>query len=333
MKLRRTVINLHINRKRMLLQMTSFSVISFVLCCMFIFSTKYYTAQLNGLVKSKYNYSAIIQSTEKYDCYYQFDAGLCFMKSLDSNKTIRSENIMQVSDADYTKLVYWNAKKLLSNEIAVSQGLASKLGLRKGDVLFSKHIVKGEIGKYYIKQIVPDVETVRVQKNKEQFDGIIIMGYDSSYVDNITYNTLLFTDKSVEELSQNKQESPIEIIFRDDEIVYICIEIIKYYMFFVIALIIVTILFVIGLKKNIYYNYRRCIILGYKYNDLNKTYYVYVLGSGLIALLLLLVMLLSLMVVDGINIIKILLILSIFAFESLALLIKAILVKKELWRG
>ena len=98
---------------------------------------------------------------------------------------------MQSQIVDYTELVCWNAKKLESNEVAISSLLADKYKLSVGDKIYSKHIVYGNTQEYIIVQVLPGLSNYRLDQKSLNNDGIIIIGEDSAYVNNISSDFII----------------------------------------------------------------------------------------------------------------------------------------------
>ena len=133
-------------------------------------------SQLNTLLHSKYEYSAIAQHSAAENTYYQYNAGISFTTAADSKTRFNAEVLMQTEEGHYSDAIYWNTTNLNRNGVAVSKNIADHYGLDVGDTIFSKHIVDGVIKDYIIENILPAVISTRISGNSKHSDGIIIMG-------------------------------------------------------------------------------------------------------------------------------------------------------------
>lgn len=263
-----------------------FSVASFSLNFIASKSTNVNFTQLNSLMRSGYKYSATMQNTIAQDSYYEINAGICFMVSSCTEISLNADILMQANDVEYTDMIDWNADKLGTYGIAISQNIARESGVTIGDELYSKHIVDGKVYKYYIEQILPEVTNVRVIKGKNYNNGIIIMGYDKQYIDNITHSGMIFTKESIDEINFKYSETPENIVYRWDEIIIVGINLLPYLVLFIILSVLETIGLVFFLTSNIEHNFKRLIILGFEKKALNNTYFKLILGIGISSIIL-----------------------------------------------
>ena len=327
-----TKLNLHMSRKRTLFMIASFSLVSFILILFVAISIKPNLMQLNSLLQSDYLYSATVARTEKPDAYYQFNAGIGFTNSADSQTGINADVVMQTDGAEYTETVFWNAGKMSEEEVAVSESVANVYGIKVGKKIFSKHIVDGSVHEYVVSQILPDVTSVRVQNDQIYSGGIIIMGFDPSYAENVMHNTLVFTSEDINALSNESSGSLGNIIYRDDEIKKVCTEIAPYYSLMVVLSVILIIGLVGLLKRSIAYNFKRLVTLGFNQRRLNGALFLLVIGAGAASIGFSFVIALAAFSIIGINTIAVMLMFSVVIVECIALLIGEAFIKRELWR-
>lgn len=329
--LKKSFVNLHMSRKRTLFLIASFSLVSSILYLFAAIPSKTNLMQLNSLLQSDYLYSATVGKTDEPDAYYQYNAGISFAISADSKTSINADVVMQTAESEYTDSVFWNAGRLYENEIALSEGIARQYGLRKGDFLYSKNVVDNTICEYCIKQILSDVVSVRILKGKSFTDGIIVMGYDSNYTENVTHNILLFTDKAIDEVSAKSPGMMSDIIYRDDEIKYVCEELVPYYLLLLVIAIVLTVGLAIVLKRAISYNFKRLITLGFSQKSLNASYYNLFWGAGFTSIVTSFIISLSVCGIAGLNIVEVILLLSVVIVECITLLIEVAFIKRQLW--
>lgn len=273
-------INLHMDQKRIFFMIVFFSCLSFLVYIFMIVSANANFVQLNSLWHSDYVYSAVTQQPVSQDNYYKFNAGISFALSENAETSLNADIVMQSIESEYTDSVYWNADKLGIYDIAISKNIARAFSLNIGDKLYSKHIVNGEICEYNIEQILPEITSVRIKWDKSYGNGVIIMGYDVRYIDNITHHIIIFAKESIEELSLNISGVPESIIYRVDEIITVCKKILPYFLVFVVLSALSTIGLVVFLTRDIEYNFRRMILLGFGKKELDRSYnrLIYVVG-------------------------------------------------------
>lgn len=270
--------------------------------------------------------------TDEPDTYYQYNAGISFAISMDSKTSINADVVMQTAEAEYTDSVFWNAGRLYENEIALSEGVARQYGLSKGDFLYSRNVIDSTICEYCIKQILPDVASVRILKGKSFTDGIIVMGYDSNYAENVTHNILLFTDKAIDEVFAQSSGMLSDIIYRDDEIKYVCGELAPYYLLLLVISTTIMVAIALILKRAIEYNFKRLVTLGFSQKSLNTSYYTLFWGVGFASIITSFIMSLAVCGIVGLNTMEVILLISVIIVECITLLIEVAFIKRQLWR-
>lgn len=270
-------INLHIGIRRTLLTAVFFATGLIIFNIIFGFATNTYCSQLDALICSNYEYSAVTIHPVEEDGYYFFDAGLYFSDSIEMCSAINSEVVMQSSCSNYSKKLSWNSKPLNMDEIAISKGIARRYNLTIGDKLYSKHIVDGEKIQYSIKQIIPEIVTIRVSEANINTGGVIIMGEDRSYLENISHRFVLFTNSPVDELTKKLGETPTDIIYRNDEKLAVLLGVIPYWITFALLGMGLSAMIILVLSQEIRCSFRRQVILGVRENALNLAYYKFLL--------------------------------------------------------
>ena len=325
-------VNLHISRKRTLFLVASFSVASIIVCILVAISTRPDLMQLNSLVQSDYTYSVTVGESRRPDAYYQYNAGIGFTNKIESKIGINADVVMQTIESEYTESVFWNAERMQEDEVGISESIAKKYGLKVNDVIYSKHIVDGEIHEYVINQILPSVASVRVQKNHLFSDGIIVMGYDPIYAENVTHNTLLFTSEDINVLSNEASGGLSEIVYREDEIKMICAQLAPYYLIMMVLSIALVLGQIMIIKKNVAYNFKRMVTLGFHQIGLNKALFSLLFGTGIISIGISFLVELLVFIIVGLNKVVMMLLLSMVIVESITLLIGEMFVKRKLWR-
>ena len=326
----RNRIALHAEPRKTIITSLAFSLISFFLMLILILSVNKDAIQLNSLLHSYYDYSVTMQDTVRKDDYYQFNAGIEFTLSADANTSLNADIVMQSKDSLYTDMVSWNAESLSTNGVAVSENVAKSNNLHVGDKLYSKHIVNGESCEYAIEQLLPEAVSVRVTNGMNHSDGIIIMGYDERYIENITHSSIVFTKDSINDLSA--VGSPENIIYRDDEIISSLRSIIPYLAVLSIVSIVTSVAFTVLLTKSVSSNFRRLMMLGFDRKQLNKAYYRLVHFAGIIAIIVSLALSGIVFLFIKLSVVKLLTLLLIAFIEIIILHIASNISNKRLWR-
>lgn len=322
-------IALHAEPRKVAVVFLSFTLVSLIISILFLFSINRECIQLNSLLHSDYEYSVKADNPMYKNDYYFFNAGIDFTLSDDSPKSINADIIMQTNNSSYTDDLYWNTSALSVNGVAISNNIAKKYNLNIGDILYSKHIVNDSICDYRIEKIVPEVSNVRTSGNNTN-NGIVIMGYDESYISNISHYSLVFTNVSIAKLSENN--SLKDIVYRDDEILTILKRILPYFMIFAIVSVASVIAFIAIIKKYVSHYYRRLIMLGTNRKHLNFSYYRLTCGLGAISIVVSFALSLIFVFLVCFSPIKLAVNATMTLIESITLLSASSISNKQLWR-
>ena len=318
--------------RRTAIVLVVFTLISLFLMLVLVFSVNKDCMQLNSLIRSSYDYSVTTQEPVLENDYYQFNAGIDFALSADSQTSLNADIIMQTDNSAYTDLVYWNATELSTHGIAISKNIAKANDLYLGDKLYSKHIVNGEVCEYAIEQIIPETVCVRAEIGNKHSNGIIIMGYDAEYVDHITHNCIAFTDENITAFTAKCSTTPQDIIYRDDEVRSAILSIVPYLAIFSMISIVITIISVCVLSKGIACNFRRLIMLGFDKKRLNQAYHGYIYKSGVTSIIIAFVLSSIVFLFADITAIRIMLVLWIPLIELITLFTATTITNRRLWR-
>lgn len=328
----KSFVNLHIGRKQNFMLLGACALLLFLFYCIFSLATADNVYELDSLLRSNYLYSAVAPIETGQDGYYQFDAGIGFSLSEKSDEAINAEVVMQPDKEIYTRSVYWNAKILGDRDIAISKNLAKRNSLNVGDKLYSKHVVNGEICKYTIEQIIPAVEEVRISNKQHYTDGLIIMGYDARYAENISHSAIFFTNMPIDNVSASIGYVSENIVYRSDEIWSIMKSILPFLIVILILTVLSTVYEVIRLTGNVAVDFKRMVSMGYEKRELDRSLNHYLYGSVILVIAfssfasLLLSLVLKYSPISGC-----ILIIMIIA-ELVAALIVSSIQKKHLWR-
>ena len=309
-----------------------FTLISLFLALLLVISVNEDCMQLNSLIRSGYDYSVATQDPVLENDYYQFNAGIDFALTADSQTSLNSDIIMQTDNSSYTDLVYWNANELSTHGIAVSKNIAKANDLHLGDKLYSKHIVNGEVCEYAIEQIIPEAVCVRADTGNKHSNGIIIMGCDSEYVDHITHNCVVFTDESVNDFTAKCLATPQDIIYRDDEVRSVVLNVVPYLAFFSLISVAITIISACVLSKGIAYNFCRLVMLGFEKKKLNQAYRSYICKTGVVSIVIALALSSIVFLFFDITAIRIIIVMCMPPIELITLFTATAITNRRLWR-
>lgn len=309
-----------------------FTVTSLILNFFLIMSVNSYCTQLNALLQSNYDYSVTTQKPVLENDYYRFDAGIYFALSADAETSLNADIVMQSADSVYTDLVCWNAEPLSTYGIAVSKNLAMAYHLDRGDKLYSKHIVSGEICEYSVEQILPEAINVMASEAQSYSNGIIIMGYDEQYIENITHHFIVFSKEPIDELSAKCGGTAEGIIYRGDEMIAEVKTMIPYLAVFGAASILITVLTVALLTKNLSHNFRRIVMLGFEKKRLNRSYYRFVIGYGILSTVAAVGLSCSVFLFVEVSAVRVLLLMFMPLVEIITLFTAGAKSNKRLWR-
>ena len=312
--------------------MALFFVISILLSVVASVSTNRDFIQLKSLMCSDYEYTAIMRTPIDQDNYYQFNAGVYFTSSPHAETGLNVEILMQDTEVEYTDSVYWNVGKLGNYDVAISRNIAIDNGLEIGDKLYSKHIVDGIIYEYSVVEILPDVANVRASEEKDYNDGIIVMGFDRQYIENITHHSIVFTKESVDVLASKYSDMPESILYRTDEMLHVFKELLPYLVLFVVLSILNVAGLVFFITKEVVHNFKRLIVLGFERKMLNKSYTRLVIGNGILALLFFLFALVVVFGIVGIDPLQAMFLIVVMFMEFITLLWMATILNRRLWR-
>lgn len=295
-------------------------------------SVNRYYVQLSSLIHSDYEYSVISRNPVSQDSYYQFNAGINYSVSPESDVSLNADILMQSKETLYSDSVSWNAQELSSSGVAVSEEIVKAEGLKVGDEIFSKHIVDGEIHAYTIEQVLPDIIFFRVSPRKTYSDGLIIMETDEKYIDNISHSFVSYTSTPIEELTQELSEVPENILYRSDEIMTIVKELVPYLVLFLLLSIVISVVMVGLLAKEIKHNFRRLMTLGWAKNHLDAAYWKHICWISIPPVLFAFGASLGASLLLSFNTVKAAVMLIIFFAEVVAILLSALLLNRRLWR-
>lgn len=325
-------VDLHMEKNRALVLMLFFSFAYFLINLLAVTVMNKESAQLSSLIRSSYEYSATASKSVLQDDYYQFNAGISFSTLADSKNGINAEVLMQSNESQYSSSVDWNAKRLGSSGVALTKGIARSNNLRVGDKVYSSHIVDGTVHEYIIEQILPELSASRLSEKRRYTEGIIIMGFDNSYLESIAHTTLLYTNKPVDDVSTLISETPLNLIYRTDEMILSVKRLFPYLFLFSMLATLVTVILVILFTKSVKHNFRRFITLGFEEKKLNGAYFRLVFGVGIPTILIAFFISIIISNLFVFSFIELAFLLVILFAEFIILLILAESSKSRLWR-
>ena len=325
-------ISLHTNTRWTLLIVVLFAVLSTLLVSVVTMIADNHLGRLVTLKQSSYLYSVNMKESIGQDDYYLFDAGIVFTLSVGSNRGVNADAVMQTAESEYTDIVSWKVGKLSTSEIAISQDVARTYGLDVGDKLYSRHTVDGMTHEYTIKQLLPHIASFSASAKSTYSDGVIVMGYDKQYVENIANNVIVFTDEQIDVLARKYSETPVNIVYRDDETETARAQLIPFVFLLVSLAVMLTVAFVYFLTHDIVCDYKRLIKLGFMKRQLDFSYVFYITSSFLLAVLITILSSLLLFHILVFNFVDIWFLFLMLLGELSTLIISVSLIKWRVWR-
>lgn len=272
--------NLHVNKKTTLVLVAIIVGILTLLTIVISVSITADISHLDALIRSDYEYSAVVNSTTAPDRYILFNAGIWFALASDAETSLNVDVVMQSEIAEYTAAVCWNAEKLGERDVAISKNIADKYHLSVGDIVYSKHVVDGIVYGYVVESIIPSVIGTRITEDGSYSTGLIIMGHDQRYVDNVTNSSLVFTKEPISSLEEMCDGTPEQLIYRGDELLVIGMRILPYIVVYIALAVCGMIGMVCFLSRAVEHNFRRLAMIGYGQQALNAAYNLLLWGTS-----------------------------------------------------
>ena len=324
--------NLHMDKKRACIIMLSFVLILTLVDVFVTLSVGKDFSQLSSLLRSDYVYSAIINESASQDSYYQFDAGISFSVTADAKSSINAAILMQSKYTQYTESVDWNADTFSKNNVAITGGLARQYGLKVGDRLYSEHIVDGAVYDYVIKQILPDISSIRSKNERSFTDGVIIMGDDEQYIKNISHSSIIYTKMPVEDLASSLSDMPVSIVYRTEEIAAVTRKIIPYLILFLLLSILIFFGLVTIVTREVQYNVKRMIMLGFDKKRMDASFRGLIYGIGFPVIIVAFILSMVVALLSGFSFIEGAFYLVQLGVEIVTVLFARYAYTKRLWR-
>lgn len=290
------------------------------------------SAHLDTLLKSEYEYSFLMNDSVYPNSYYQLNANITF-STIKKDKSLNATVIMQSQESEYTEIVYWNPEPLGLYEVAMTRSLANQYGVREGDKLLSKHIVTGEQIEYCVKYILPELTDVRIADRDNFHDGVIIMGYDGKYIENISHLCIVFSDGKSEALNEGLDNLSEKLVYRSDEVIVKIKKIMPYAIIYVfLAILLITSQFGF-LWKITKYNLRRYVMLGYERKSVNKAINRTIFQVSALMLLMVLITFLITLASDMMGTTCGIVVFGILGGSIISIIICAQVIKHMAWRA
>lgn len=235
-------------------------ILLILICYVSLYIEKHYR-QINFNNSSKYDYAAVSGSEYNRNDYYYYGTDARFYT--ENDKKISAFVLMELNSIyDNESLINENNiikgkyELLKENEVGISYNIAKKFNLSVGDNIDFYNISLNQNIKNKIKYIFQSsygLYDIDVNNNY----GIILMGFNKSYYDNIKAQVLVFLSKNT--INSNKILNYFEIYKKNTNYFSISFYII-FLMFFISVLY--TFLYIIFIRKNKSKRYESLIILG-----------------------------------------------------------------------
>ena len=328
----KTHLRFYVEKKRTLLPIVFFCLLLISFEVILWLTTDSLFSEFQSQINNSYEYSVVMKEPEGINDYYRYNAAIRFSATSDSNTALNVDVIMQIENSDYNNVICWNTSHMNTDGIAITSNIARANGIGVGDKLYSKHIVDGNIHEYTIKQILPNIVNVRYEGSISHNDGVIVMGYDSLYEDNITHDVIVFTKEPINVLTQNNSKLAVDQLYREDEIISIIKDLLPYILLFVLLGIVCCIGFVALMTKELSANFKRYVMLGYSPNIINKSYFRNVVLVGCLIELGIFAINIVLVISSILCFSEVLLMISCNLIEVLMIISTASILRNRLWR-
>lgn len=278
-------ISFHEDRRWTVSAAVAYAVLSLLLPVLVSFIGDRPLGRLITLSRSTYLYSVTMTQPTGQDDYLRFDAALGFARSPGANIGINAAVVMQATGSIYTEAVAWRAEELSCDEIAISGELAKQYGLNVGDTLYSRHVVDGDQHEYTIAQVLPYVSPIGSNGMNAYADGLIVMGYDARYAQNISHDVIVFSNETLEALTRKYAQTPVGIEYRDDAMNLQIRRLIPYLLLLIFLAAVLSAIFAWSLAHLVLRDQRRLIMLGFEKRRLDRSFVAYMIPPFALSLL------------------------------------------------
>ena len=326
-------VDLHVDKKTVGIIMAIICLLLCILDAVMIVSTRDQTIQLTSLFHSDYLFSATVRGTRANDSFLVFNAEIGFSKTINASTGINANVLMQSDTVQYSNMVYWNTQILPAETVAISRNTANAYDLREGDKVYSKSIVDGITREYTIAQIVPEVSEIRANKRHGIRRGIIIMGYDKQYAENISNESIVFADTTIENLAKISNGMPQNILYRSDEIANVVTRLLPFVAVFCGLSLLVIGIGMVLLTKHILANFQRLITIGFDNKKLNLSYCRFIEGLGTLGISAVFIFEIIFAFALKINQVGIILMFALLLVRLLFLICTTPFLKSRIWRS
>lgn len=108
----------------------------------------------------------------------------------------------------------------------------------------------------------------------------LLLGYDETYVENISHDILIFTNARIDEIARMYNDMPVRVIYREDEQQKTVMNLLPYVLLLLILFPLLIMALVYFLGKEVSVNIKRLIILGFDRKRINRSYMRFIYGIG-----------------------------------------------------
>ena len=169
--------------------------------CIFTQSDRVYK-QIEFYDDNEYQYTYRISSPVKENDYL-YGESIYFYTDKNLSISLLGDCVMSLDDTKYTENTPLTLSKSLGKrEIALSYNLAKQHNLSVGSKVYSKHNIRNVVEEYTVSEILPvcyGITFVDYEINR----GVMLIGYDSDYVEYTDYTYIAFSKEDPTSLIQN----------------------------------------------------------------------------------------------------------------------------------
>ena len=249
--------------------------------CIFTQSDRVYK-QIEFYDSNEYQYTYRISSPVKENDYL-YGESIYFYTDKNLSISLLGDCVMSLDDTKYTENTPLTLSKSLGKrEIALSCNLAKQHNLSIGSKVYSKHNIRNVIEEYTVAEILPvcyGITFVDYEINR----GVMLIGYDSDYLEYTDYTYIAFSEEDPTSLIQNSGAGLIALDAKAPVRDLICESVVIWQAIITILVLGLTLLYTMLHWKNQRTYYSRLYLNGTSSRKIKKQVFADLLLPGVIS--------------------------------------------------